>query len=84
MEDKIRALTTDLRATKDNLHGVMDKIKTWRGRDNAAKKCGNHNTVAKGGSKAAISWTAGTFQTITLGLASFTALLLMTLMSTHG
>ena len=83
MEGEIRALTTDFRATKDDLRGAMDEIK--------AKKCGvgsskrkNHKNVAKGGSKAAVSWTAGTFPTITLGLASVAALLLMTLSSTRG
>jgi hypothetical protein len=42
-----------------------------------------HKITTKGSSKAAMSWTAETFLTVTLGLMSVVALLLMTLLSTR-
>ena len=87
MEGKIRALPMDLRATKDNLCWVINEIKTWRSKEDFAKNPGvgsvkrrkSHKNTAKRDSKAAVSWAAGTFPIITLGLASVVALLLMSL-----
>jgi hypothetical protein len=54
MEGEIRALTTDLRATKDDLCEAMDEIKTWRGKDDAAfisEKSKNHRTWRRGAAR---------------------------------
>ena len=72
--------------TKDNFCGAIDEIKMWRDKEDTTTKRSvgrakrkNHKNVAKGGSKAATSWTTGMFLNITLGLALLAALLLLVL-----
>jgi hypothetical protein len=62
MEGKIKALMTDLRATKDDLRGAIYKLKTWRGKVDAVKRQGvdsamrkSHKNAEKGGYKVATS-----------------------------